>query len=160
MKKTIVNDISTFIVLLLCALASTFFLVVCLINISTITGLLTCGIALGVIVIGSFILMLISTNIITFYEDRVLARSIFKRVEIMYAQIESITYVGKYEGVIDKKIPSSLYVAHAWRIINANEQKIYVLDYNNGRAKYILPIQQMVKDKTTDSNIDANNRHD
>lgn len=120
MKRSFINDIKTFVLLILINMVFIFIMVLGLINadnrVSIIINICVWG---GVLLLDLFCLTR-CTEIIVIYDDKIVSKKIWKQKEILYADIVCIEEAmdrGEYAGGIEE----------GWKITDSHNQTIFVV---------------------------------
>ena len=137
LKRRFINDIKTFIVLILTTMGFIFFMVLSLINLDD-----KFSIIVSICVFGGFLLLMLfcllwCTEIIIIHDDKIVSKKVWKRKEILYADIVSLEEA-------DDRGAYATGMETGWKITDSSDQYIFVVD-TWGRKKDIGFIKQRVK---------------
>ena len=136
MKRYFINDIKTFIMLILVTVSLVFFLFVCLKSADNKISVISCACVFGGSILLALFCLALCTEIIIIYDDKIVSKKVWKQKKILYTDIMCIEEAddrGTYAGGVET----------GWKIKNSSEQYIFVVEFFS-RKKYIDFIKQKV----------------
>ena len=135
MKKVILNDVRTPILIALCDIVCAFLLIL---GVKTTTDTLTliCLFTMfGTPIILNFVGFLLTFELIYFYEDKMVYLKLFRRTEMLYTQIVCIKET-KTRGL------TCANIADTWEITDNNQKTICIIR-EKPRRKIINQIKEL-----------------
>lgn len=136
MKRFFVNDIKTFILLILLTVGSIFCLFFSFKSVDNKVSIIACACSFGGFILLELFCLALCTEIIIIYDDKIVSKKIWRKKEILYADITCIEEAddsGLYAGGVET----------GWKIKDSSNQYIFVVDFC-GRKKYIDFVKQKV----------------
>ena len=135
MKKVILNDVRTPILLAICDIAFALFLILGVHTTTDIFTLICLFATFGTPIIITFVVFLLSFELIYFYEDKMVYLKRFRRTEMLYTQIVCIKET-ETRGLTGSGI------ADTWEITDNNQKTICVIR-EKPRRKIINQIKEL-----------------